>query len=287
MPHLRIPQRVDAPETGIFLKILKNENLNSAKERPVMILIHGGPGGNHILFSDIEKELLDYSDLILLDLRGCGLSDKSDVHYCTLDIHINDINSIIEILNITNPIIHGCSYGAIVALGYGIKYPQKISKLILSSCAVSGQFIERAKTNLLKIGTPAQIEVANKLWNGNFENHAQFSAFYNIMKPLYIYNSDNNQPPTATQIPYNIELINFAFTTFLRKFNFVNELANVKAPTLIFSGKDDWIIDKNEGKIIHRGIKGSTLICMDYCGHFPWKDRRIDFLTHIKKFIAR
>ena len=286
MSYITIPQRHDAPETDIFVKILrKNKNLKFTFDRQIMILIHGGPGGNHTLYSDIENDLLEFADLVIPDLRGCGLSSKTDVHYCTLETHINDIDSVIRKLNIPNSIIHGCSYGALVGLGYGIKYPGNISRLILSSCAVSGKFIDDAKEKLLKMGTTEQIEVANKLWSGAFESSDQFSDFYKIMAPLYIYNANTSQTPETTYIPYNFELVNFAFTTFLPNFDFTSELDRIKAPTLIFSGNNDWIINDNQAKILHGGIKNSILISLEHCSHFPWKDKRSEFLFNLKKFI--
>ena len=221
--YITIPKRNDAPETEIFVKILrKNKKQDFSWNRNVMILIHGGPGGNHTLYSDIEESLLELSDLVIIDLRGCGLSKKIDADYCTLEAHIDDMDSILNFINITRPIIHGCSYGAIVALGYAIKQPNKISKLILSSCAASGSFIQDAKKNLEKLGNTEQIETAKRLWNGTFESEEQFSEYYKIMAPLYIYKQSFAQTPSATSqnIPYNIQLVNLAFTQFLPSFDF-------------------------------------------------------------------
>ncbi|MBA3536848.1 MAG: alpha/beta fold hydrolase, partial [Tatlockia sp.] len=189
--YIKIPQRSNVPETEIFAKILKkNVNAESSWDRALMILIHGGPGGNHSLYADIEENLLEVADLIMIDLRGCGLSSKSDVRYCTLENHIDDINVILKKLKVVNPIIHGCSYGAIVALGYSIKYADNLSKLILSSGASSGKFIENAKKNLERIGTVEQINIAQKLWKGAFANPDELSEYYKIMSPLYFSNRE-------------------------------------------------------------------------------------------------
>lgn len=287
MPYITIPQRQDKPEASIFVKILrKNKNLNAPWDRPVMILIHGGPGGNHTLYSDIENDLFELADLVIPDLRGCGLSSKAKVLDCTLNTHINDIDSLIRVLSISEPVIHGCSYGGIVALGYGAKFPNNISTLILSSCAVSGQFIDNAKRNLLNIGTSEQIAIAENLWNGTFKSADHFSDFYRIMAPLYIYNLNISHIPSTQVIPYNYELVNISFTTFLTNFDFTKNLSHVNAPTLIFSGNNDWIIDCNQAKIINDGIKNSKLVNLDKCGHFPWKDRRSDFLINLTNFLS-
>lgn len=288
MTFVTIPARNNIPSTDIFVKIIKKDNTqNFIWPREVMILIHGGPGGNHTLYSDIESDLLEMADLILIDLRGCGLSTKIDVQHCTLNNHIDDLQLILQALKISDPIIHGCSYGAIVTLGFSIFYPDTPKKIILSSCAVSGDFIGEAKENLKRLGTVQQIMAAEKLWNGTFENAEQFIAYYNIMTSLYIFNMKTNHtlPATSQNISYNIELVNFAFTTFLKTFNFRDELSKIKALTLIFSGKNDWIFDHKHAETLHSEIKHSLLISLDNCGHFPWKDQREIFLSIIKNFI--
>ncbi|MFA5960727.1 MAG: alpha/beta fold hydrolase [Tatlockia sp.] len=288
--HITIPQRSNVPETEIFSKILrKKATENLSWDRDVMVLIHGGPGGNHTIYADIENDLLEMADLIIIDLRGCGLSRKSEVQYCTLEANIDDIDAILKVLNVNNPIIHGCSYGAIVALGYSIKYPDNISKLILSSGAASGNFIKSAKRNLKRLGTPEQIEAAKTLWSGTFKSPEQFSKYYKIMASLYIYSKEqaNIPPANAESIPYNVELVNFAFTVFLPVFDFREKLALVKPQTLIFSGKNDWIIDADQAETLHNGIKNSILISLKNCGHFPWKDRKTEFLSNIRLFLEK
>jgi len=286
---ITIPARKDIPSTKIFTKILKKDNTqNLSWNRDVMILIHGGPGGNHTLYTDIAYDLLEIADLVLIDLRGCGLSEKSEPRYCTLDHHIDDLQCILQTLELTKPIIHGCSYGALVTLGFSIKYADIPKKIILSSCAVSGDFIEIAKENLRRRGTIEQINAAERLWSGRFENQEQFISYYKALAPLYFAKYDAKKvavPANSQNVPYNIELVNFAFTTFLRTFSFRDKLSQVKADTIIFSGKKDWIFDPKQAAILHAGIKNSTLISLDDCGHFPWKDQPEIFLIQVKDFV--
>jgi proline iminopeptidase len=286
--YVTIPQRHNIPETEIYTKILKKHITQGLSwDRNVIVLIHGGPGGSHALYVDIEEHLFEIADLVLIDLRGCGFSKKIAAEYCTLDNHIDDLKVILKILNLSKPVIHGCSYGALVTLGFSIKYPQLPSKQILSSCVASGKFIDIARENLQRIGTPKQIQAAERLWNGTFETQEQFLEYYSTLAPLYIckYDAMANIPASAEKIPYNIDLVNLAFTTFLHSFDFTDKLPTVKADTLIFSGKNDWIFDKEQAEILHKGIKHSILISLDKCGHFPWKDQREIFLSQVRSFI--
>ena len=289
MPKINIPASQAAPETNLFIEVVRkdcSEQLDQW-EREVLFLIPGGPGGNHTLYAQIKDELLKYGDLVIVDLRGCGLSDSCDVDFCSLDQHIHDLETLREKLNIEKPVIHGCSYGALVALGHAVSYPDSLSKLILTSGAASFEFIEKAKQNLTQRGSAKQIEMGNLVWNGSFESPEQFGEYYKTLAPLYIFTHDPNEIPLTVKssIPHNMELTNRAFTTYLKTFDYRQELEKVKVPTLIFSGQNDWIMDPSEAVILSKGIADSELVIIDKCGHFPWKDKKDAFFKALSRFM--
>src|SRR5471030_1627659 len=117
-------------------------------EKPVMFLIHGGPGGNHIHFKYDSIELQKYAQLIFIDQRGCGLSKKDKLANYTLENNIEDIEALRKYLGFNKINILGISYGGMVAQGYAIRYSKHIDKLILVSTAPSHHFIKTAKENL-------------------------------------------------------------------------------------------------------------------------------------------
>ena len=49
---------------------------NDPIEKPVLFLIHGGPGGNHLHF---KYDSINYkiTQLVFIDQRGCGWSKKT------------------------------------------------------------------------------------------------------------------------------------------------------------------------------------------------------------------
>ena len=47
-------------------------------------------------------------------------------------------------------------------------------------------------------------------------------------------------------------------------------LAKVTVPTLIINGKQDGVITPQSAEAVHAAIKGSQLVEMDDCGHFPF-----------------
>jgi proline iminopeptidase len=135
---------------------------NNLIEKPVLFLIHGGPGGNHIHFKYDSIKLQEDAQLIFIDQRGCGWSKKTRKSDCTLENNIEDIEALRKYLGLKRISILGVSYGGIVAQGYAIRYGKKVDKLILTVTAPSYRFIEEAKEILQKIGNPKQIAVCDK-----------------------------------------------------------------------------------------------------------------------------
>lgn len=106
---ITIPQRAGAPETSLWVNVITQNTDPSSlgKNRSVMLLVPGGPGGNHTVYDEIKDELFKYADLIQFDPRGCGYSDPSDARYCTIDHYRDDIEAIREFFGIEKIILFG------------------------------------------------------------------------------------------------------------------------------------------------------------------------------------
>ena len=50
----------------------------SMREKPTLLLLHGGPGFDHTIFKPAFSALTDVAQVVYLDLRGNGRSTGSD-----------------------------------------------------------------------------------------------------------------------------------------------------------------------------------------------------------------
>ena len=103
------------------------------RERPIAVCLHGGPGLNHTMLKPYLAPLADIAQVVFVDQRGHGRSDKSSPDKWNLDTWIADVAEFCKVLEIEAPILLGQSFGGIVALGVAIRYPELPAKLILSS----------------------------------------------------------------------------------------------------------------------------------------------------------
>ncbi len=134
--HPRKDTQYWALKDGYKIAYTKIEG-DSANANPVIIFLHGGPGGYiHSAIINQMKDVAQYGyDVYLYDQIGSGLSDRlpKPKDY-SFNRHLENLNEIIE-SHIKSPkvILIGHSYGGILATHFTANNPELVSKLILSS----------------------------------------------------------------------------------------------------------------------------------------------------------
>ena len=78
----------------------------------------------------VASSLAPDFNVMAMDLRGRGLSDKPDTGY-SLEFHSQDIIALLDDLSLNQVVLMGHSLGAFIALGFAAEHPDKVDKLIL------------------------------------------------------------------------------------------------------------------------------------------------------------
>lgn len=257
---------------------------NSFEKRPILFMLHGGPGGDHTRFKQHSLELQDVAQLVFIDHRGCGRSQKVKSSEYTIDNNIEDIEALRLHLGLETISVLGTSYGGMVAQGYAIRYSQHVDKLILVATAPSYHFMEEAKKYLSLHASPEQIALSERLFNGSFKNSQQLNNFFEIMEPLYSVNPANFPLP-KNNTKWNVQALNKGFREELSQFNFLPDLKKITSKTLILAGENDWICRPNQARLINQHIPDSKLIILNNCGHSIAVDAHKPYIEEIKRFL--
>src|SRR5215467_10994035 len=86
------------------------------REAPTVVLLHGGPGFDHSNFKPDFAPLAEYAQVVYMDHRGNGRSDKSETSKWTLAQWGDDVRALCDALEISRPIVLGVSFGGMVAM---------------------------------------------------------------------------------------------------------------------------------------------------------------------------
>lgn len=111
---------------------------NPDAEAPILFL-HGGPGSG---CQDSYKTTFDpaVQRVIFFDQRGAGrsLPSGSRKHNTTPDL-VEDIERIVVHLKLRTVILTGGSWGSCLALAYGIRYPKRVTTMVLRGIFTGSQ----------------------------------------------------------------------------------------------------------------------------------------------------
>lgn len=266
---------------------------NKMLEKPVLFLIHGGPGGNHIRFKYDSIQLANEAQLIFIDQRGCGWSKKTKPSDYTLENNIEDIEALRQYLGLKKICILGISYGGMVAQGYAIRYPKNVEKLILVVTSPSHHFLQDAREHLAKVGNAKQIAICDKfLWHGQFRSDKDMNAYFKALDPLYFYSGKKRKKPATKNISLgelksflSYDVLNAGFGGFLHHFNFIPKLKKITAPTLVLAGKNDWICLPKQSKIIADNIPNAQLKIFNKCSHALTTDANKRYVREVRRFL--
>jgi proline iminopeptidase len=256
------------------------------RQRPVAMLVHGGPGGDHSGFKPSMSPLAEQMQLIYFDHRGQGRSDPADPSTYTLDENVEDMEALRRHLGLGPIVSIGTSYGGMVAMAHAARYPEAVSRLVLIVTAAHGGFVTRAQQIVQERGSAQQRLVCEMLWSGGFRSADDMRQYYDAMGPLYARKHDPQAAAVGQQRAiYAPKPLNRAFgpAGFLRRFDLRGELGRITAPTLILAGRHDWICPPEFSEEIHRLIGGSELRIFEESSHSIRVDEpqaMLDALTH-------
>ena len=134
-----LPVRVSIGDVTLFVDVdgaALVPDGHSMRERPTLVMLHGGPGLDHTPFKQpIFSPLKEVAQVVYYDHRGNGRSDRSSPDKWNLNTWADDVVALCSALGIEHPIVFGGSFGGFVALNYAVRHPEHPAKLILSSTA--------------------------------------------------------------------------------------------------------------------------------------------------------
>jgi proline iminopeptidase len=240
------------------------------RERPVAMVIHGGPGGDHSGFKPGFSPLAARMQLVYFDHRGQGRSDAADPASYNLDENVEDMEALRRHLGLGPIVSIGTSYGGMVAMAHAARYPDAVSHLVLIVTAAHGGFVARAQAIVRERGTPEQRAVCDTLWAGGFRSADAMRHYYAIMGPMYARSHDPAAGEAGrTRAIYSPEPLNRAFGPdgFLRRFDLREELARITAPTLVLAGRHDWICPPEFSEEIAQLVPNADLRIFKHSSH--------------------
>ncbi len=256
-------------------------------ERPVLFLLHGGPGADHSYLKPRMEPLRDTVQLVYVDHRGSGRSARCNPESYSLENNAEDVDALREYLGLERISVFGTSYGGFVSQEYAIRFLERVASLILCATAPSYRILEDTQRMVQERGTPAQVRVCQRLWEGNFESQEQLREYFVAMGQVYSTSFDVEKFDIGWRRGiWNVEQINRWFRGERRTFDFTDRLHNITCPTLVLAGAHDWICSPKHARILAEKIPRAHLKVFPDSGHSIALDEPDAFLAAVRGFLT-
>jgi pimeloyl-ACP methyl ester carboxylesterase len=210
------------------------------RQRPTLILLHGGPGFDHSGFRPAYSALADVAQIVFLDHRGNGRSDPGTSETWNLAQWGDDVRGLCDALGIANPIVLGVSFGGMVAMAYATRNPDHPAKLILVSTEAAGTSYRHRRVELFEAFGGREVgALARRRFIEGHTDAATMDAWRRLAMPYYT--RTRHGPEAGQRAIFRPEVLRW----FTRPdgegqtFDLFADLPRIRCPTLIIGGEDD------------------------------------------------
>jgi proline-specific peptidase len=254
-----------------------------------LLLMHGGPGLDYTTLLPL-KPLADQFTLIFYDHRCNGHSEGADVSSMTFDNLTADADALRQKLGFDHWAVLGHSFGGNVALEYALRYPQRLSHLVLMNTGGSQWWVnQNAPEILAKRGySAATVQAARRFYNG----HLKPGEFLpTVMKFSRAYNYNNSLLALAKELVFGHmpktqpEALIFGYSQLLQGWTVMDRLSEIKVPVLIIAGRDDFLFPPEHQAILADRLPDAQLELIEHAGHNPHMERNAEVIDVVKTFL--
>jgi proline iminopeptidase len=265
---------------------------------PPLMLLHGGPGSTHDYFLPYLLPLAKDRQLVLIDERGSGRSQRLNDHkQYNLDAMAKDVEAVRVALGFGKVDVLGHSFGGILAQAVAINHPAGVRRLILASTGSSAQRINadfkqikdalpkklRSRIDELEAGgiigpDGAQLPEYRKLAD---EAEAPYS--YHVRFPAW----DSGGSPMGWDVLAQMwgAKSDFHIDGNLAGFDFTPGLRKLRMPALVIYGDHD-LVSAATARQSHEALAGSKLVEIPKSAHMTMVDQNAAFIDAIARFLA-
>jgi proline iminopeptidase len=248
------------------------------------LVMHGGLGFDHTSLHPWLDPLGEEMHLIYYDHRGNGRSGRPPLETLTFEQFCADADALREHLGYEKVAVLGYSFGGFIALEYALRYPERLSHLILLDTAPAFDYGEEIEANARRKGaTQEELDALE----ASDDNEAEFWRSWNLIVPLYFHTFDEDLAERVLGGTIVSVEAGKAGEAITEGWDLTSHLGEISARTLILVGRDDFICPPSQAKIMHERIPDSELVVFENSGHFAHVEEPDAFCAAIRAWLKR
>jgi proline iminopeptidase len=246
--------------------------------------MHGGLGFDHTILHPGLDHLGKTCELVYYDHRGHGQSGHPPLDTLTWEQLAHDAEGLRRHRGYQRICIIAHSVGTFPALEYALRYPQALHRLILIAAVPAFDHFPQVVANMRARG--ASDELVACFYFSRMTSDEVFKKMMYRLGPMYFHK------PTE-------ELVQQAFgrmqccaescrrtPSLIQDYSLESKLHEVKVPTLVLAGGDDFVVPLSQVKRLSDRISTSTTVVFELSGHFPYLEEPARFLNVVQDWLA-
>jgi len=256
---------------------------------PVLLLHGGGYDSASLSYKHAVGPISEHHRVFAPDWPGYGESDKPEMQYST-EYYVGFLGRLMDALSMEKASLVGISMGGAIALGFSLRSPQRVDKLVLVDSHGLGGEVPGGVASYVFVRLP----LLNKLvWAalGRSRRMVRASLQTTFYDPRAITENLVNEVYELVKKPR----VGQAWRSWQKneigreglRTNFVNRLHELAVPTLILHGAEDKYVPDSWALRAHTLIKDSELHIFPQCGHWLTLERPGEFDSAVLEFLAR
>lgn len=254
---------------GSFVSLANGHRIHylDKGEGPVVVFLHGSGSGacGHSNFKHNYPHLVAQGyRTILPDLIGYGYSDKPEDAEYTLDFFIECVHQALDAIGVARCTLIGNSLGGGIAIGYALKYPQNVEKLVLM--APGG--IEEQAHYFTMPGMAMLKEIFNSPVPVTEERMKDFFVKAFVVNPDCVDDELVHERWTLMQTQ------NMQVVKTMKVPNMTARLGEIQCPALGFWGVNEQMMPESGILKLAKGIPNLRMILVPKCGHWVMIEHR-------------
>lgn len=234
--------------------VLLHYRLTGPAGAPVFALVNS-LGTDARIWDGVIARLSSRYRILSYDKRGHGLSDTPPGDYA-LDDHVDDLAGLLEHLGIRQLALAGVSVGGLIAQGFALRAPDRLSALVLCDTAP-------------KVGDAAG-------WNARIDTVRRdgLGAIADIVMDRWFSPGFQQQHPDELALWRNLFLrsdpLGYAATcATLRDTDLSADISRIATPTLVVAGEADRSTPPDLVRACAAAIAGARFETLPDVGHIP------------------
>jgi pimeloyl-ACP methyl ester carboxylesterase len=180
------------------------------------------------------KLLAEFAQVVYIDQRGHGRSDRAPLEQLTLERWADDVRAFCDALSIEKPVVLGHGFGAIVGAIYGARHPDHPAKLVLINPAAR-IVTERSVAVYERLGGAEAAEVIRRFREEPSDE--TFARFLRTCFPLVM--NYELSAELSVRADWSPEALIHWHRDVAPSLDLREQLGQIRVPTFILAGEDD------------------------------------------------